>query len=281
MGILSIKTIGVDLYDMPLCAVNSDGDMLEKTNIHYILKDITTVALYNETLDEIIDSKKYWGDFELTQALLKYTINNFRLKLMKPRILISVPYDISKGRFGELYKRMIHECVTQAGGKEEYLIENIYCASLGAKLPIEEQTKTWTLYSNEWCTYLFMTYNGAIVLAETIEKSYNEINIEEIESTLKSMILKVPVSVSKLFPFLNLDRTEMYSLETNWLRPSEYKLYMIVPNSVKIKYGQWMKEYQLIYSDNYEKCIVEGLEYIIKEMNYIMKSKKKQKPRLE
>jgi methionine-rich copper-binding protein CopC len=275
MGILSIKTIGIDLYDMPLCAVNSDGDKLEKTNIHYILKDTSTVAMYDETIDEIIDHKKYWGDFELTQALLKFAINSLRPKLMKPRILISVPYDISKGRFGELYKRMIHECVIQAGGKEEYLIENIYCASLGAKLPTQEQTKLWTLYSNEWCTYLYMTYAGAIVMAETIEKPYNMINVEEIESTFKSMLLNVPANVSKLFKVLNLDRSEINNLETNWLKPSEKKLNMIVPDSMRFKHGQWMSDYQLIYSDNYEHCIVDGLGHMIKAVNYILKPKNK------
>ena len=59
------------MYDMPLKAASSDGGILEQTNINYILLDTPTVAKYDVTIDEIISSQKYWGDFELTNALLK------------------------------------------------------------------------------------------------------------------------------------------------------------------------------------------------------------------
>ncbi len=75
------------------------------------------------------------GDFEITEAMLRYFINKAHNKrtIVKPRIVICVPDGIT-----EVEKRAVRESVESAGAREVYLIEEPMAAAIGADLPVEE-----------------------------------------------------------------------------------------------------------------------------------------------
>jgi rod shape-determining protein MreB len=75
------------------------------------------------------------ADFEITEAMLRYFIRRAhnRRKLMRPRIVICVPFGIT-----EVEKRAVRESAEQAGAREVYLIEEPMAAAIGAGLPIAE-----------------------------------------------------------------------------------------------------------------------------------------------
>jgi rod shape-determining protein MreB len=75
------------------------------------------------------------ADFEITEAMLRYFIQRAhnRRKLMRPRIVICVPFGIT-----EVEKRAVRESAEQAGAREVYLIEEPMAAAIGAGLPIAE-----------------------------------------------------------------------------------------------------------------------------------------------
>jgi rod shape-determining protein MreB len=75
------------------------------------------------------------ADFEITEAMLRYFIARAhnRRKLMRPRIIICVPFGIT-----EVEKRAVRESAEQAGAREVYLIEEPMAAAIGAGLPIAE-----------------------------------------------------------------------------------------------------------------------------------------------
>ncbi len=75
------------------------------------------------------------ADFEITEAMLRHFIAraNSRRTLVKPRIIICVPFGIT-----EVEKRAVKESAEGAGAREVYLIEEPMAAAMGAGLPITE-----------------------------------------------------------------------------------------------------------------------------------------------
>ncbi len=76
------------------------------------------------------------ADFEITEAMLAYFIKkatNSRSTLVKPRIIICVPFGIT-----EVEKRAVKESAEGAGAREVFLIEEPMAAAIGAGLPITE-----------------------------------------------------------------------------------------------------------------------------------------------
>ena len=76
------------------------------------------------------------ADFEITEAMLSYFIRratNNRSTLVKPRIIICVPFGIT-----EVEKRAVKESAESAGAREVFLIEEPMAAAIGAGLPITE-----------------------------------------------------------------------------------------------------------------------------------------------
>jgi len=75
------------------------------------------------------------ADFEITEAMLRYFITRThnRRSLVKPRIIICVPFGIT-----EVEKRAVRESAESAGAREVYLIEEPMAAAIGAGLPITE-----------------------------------------------------------------------------------------------------------------------------------------------
>ncbi len=77
------------------------------------------------------------ADFDITERMLKYFIEKAhnRRTLVKPRIVISVPFGIT-----EVEKRAVRESAERAGAREVFLVEEPMVAAIGAGLPVTEPT---------------------------------------------------------------------------------------------------------------------------------------------
>lgn len=75
------------------------------------------------------------ADFEVTEAMLRYFIKKThnRRKLVRPRIIVAVPSDIT-----EVEKRAVKDSATHAGAREVFLIEEPMAAAIGVGLPVQE-----------------------------------------------------------------------------------------------------------------------------------------------
>jgi rod shape-determining protein MreB and related proteins len=75
------------------------------------------------------------ADFEVTEAMLRYFIAkaNKRKTLVRPRIMICVPYGITA-----VEKRAVRESAESAGARSVFLIQEPMAAAIGAGLPITE-----------------------------------------------------------------------------------------------------------------------------------------------
>ena len=75
------------------------------------------------------------ADFEITEAMIRYFIRKLhnRKKMVRPRIIIAVPSDIT-----EVEKRAVKDSATHAGAREVFLIEEPMAAAIGVGLPVQE-----------------------------------------------------------------------------------------------------------------------------------------------
>ncbi|MHC5021095.1 MAG: rod shape-determining protein MreB [Planctomycetota bacterium] len=76
------------------------------------------------------------ADFEITEAMLNYFIrkvHNNRRRLVKPRVIISVPSGIT-----QVEKRAVINSAERAGAREVFLIDEPMAAGIGVGLPIDQ-----------------------------------------------------------------------------------------------------------------------------------------------
>ena len=105
------------------------------------------------------------ADFEITEAMLEYFIKktNNRKTLVKPRIVICVPFGIT-----EVEKRAVRESAESAGAREVHLIEEPMAAAIGAGLPVTEATGNMVVDIGGGTTEVAVISLGGIVYSQSI-----------------------------------------------------------------------------------------------------------------
>lgn len=107
------------------------------------------------------------ADFEITGDMLKYFITKatkVRRSLIRPRILICVPYGIT-----QVEKRAVKESALSAGAREVYLIEEPMAAAIGANLPIAEPTGSMVVDIGGGTSGIAIISLGGIVYCKSIK----------------------------------------------------------------------------------------------------------------
>ena len=105
------------------------------------------------------------ADFETTGAMLRYFITKAhnRRKLVRPRIIICVPFGIT-----EVEKRAVKESAISAGARQVYLIEEPMAAAIGVGLPISEPTGNMIVDIGGGTTEVAVISLNGIVLSESV-----------------------------------------------------------------------------------------------------------------
>src|SRR4051795_12292671 len=105
------------------------------------------------------------ADFEITEAMLRYFIARAhdRRTLVKPRIIICVPFGITK-----IEKRAVKESAESAGAREVYLIEEPMAAAIGAGLPITEPSGNMVVDIGGGTTEVAVISLGGIVYSKSV-----------------------------------------------------------------------------------------------------------------
>ena len=105
------------------------------------------------------------ADFEIAEALLRYFIQRAhnRSKLLRPRIVISVPSGIT-----EVEKRAVRESALSASAREVYLLEEPMAAAIGAGLPITEPSGNMIIDIGGGTTEVAVISLAGIVYANSV-----------------------------------------------------------------------------------------------------------------
>ncbi len=105
------------------------------------------------------------ADFDITERMLKYFIEKAhnRRTLVKPRIVISVPFGIT-----EVEKRAVRESAERAGAREVFLVEEPMVAAIGAGLPVTEPTGNMVVDIGGGTTEVAVISLAGIVYSQSI-----------------------------------------------------------------------------------------------------------------
>ncbi|MBK6530642.1 MAG: rod shape-determining protein [Deltaproteobacteria bacterium] len=105
------------------------------------------------------------ADFAITEAMLKHFIEKAhnRRTLVKPRIVISVPFGIT-----EVEKRAVRESAERAGAREVFLVEEPMVAAIGAGLPVTEPTGNMVVDIGGGTTEVAVISLAGIVYSQSI-----------------------------------------------------------------------------------------------------------------
>ncbi|MBF0442479.1 MAG: rod shape-determining protein, partial [Oligoflexales bacterium] len=105
------------------------------------------------------------ADFETTEAMLRYFIKKAhnRRTLVKPRIIICVPYGIT-----EVEKRAVRESAESAGAREVFLIEEPMAAAIGSGIPVSEPSGNMIVDIGGGTTEVAVISLGGIVYSKSV-----------------------------------------------------------------------------------------------------------------
>jgi len=113
------------------------------------------------------------ADFEITEAMLRYFIKKIhnRRKMVRPRIIIAVPSDIT-----EVEKRAVKDSATHAGAREVFLIEEPMAAAIGVGLPVQEPAGNMIVDIGGGTTEVALISLAGIVFSRTVRVGGDEMD---------------------------------------------------------------------------------------------------------
>jgi rod shape-determining protein MreB len=113
------------------------------------------------------------ADFEITEAMLRYFIKKIhnRKKMVRPRIIIAVPSDIT-----EVEKRAVKDSATHAGAREVFLIEEPMAAAIGVGLPVQEPAGNMIVDVGGGTTEVALISLAGIVFSRTVRVGGDEMD---------------------------------------------------------------------------------------------------------
>ena len=113
------------------------------------------------------------ADFEITEAMLRYFIKKIhnRRKMVRPRIIIAVPSDIT-----EVEKRAVKDSATHAGAREVFLIEEPMAAAIGVGLPVQEPSGNMIVDIGGGTTEVALISLAGIVISRSVRVGGDEMD---------------------------------------------------------------------------------------------------------
>lgn len=115
------------------------------------------------------------ADFEITEVMLKYFINQLKVKgfLSKPKILICCPTNVTS-----VEQKAIREAAEKSGGKKVYLEEEPKVAAIGAGMDIFQPSGNMVIDIGGGTTDIAVLSMGDIVTSQSIKMAGDKFDSE-------------------------------------------------------------------------------------------------------
>lgn len=168
--------MGIDLgTSNTLVYIKGQGIVVNEPSVVCIKKDTNEILAVGEKASEMIGrtpvnimairpiKEGVITDFEVTQAMVSYFIQKASKGVVSPRIIIGVPYGITK-----VEKKAIEEAAIQAGGREVYILEEPMAAAIGANLNVNDPDGNMVVDIGGGTSEIAVVSLGGIVVARSL-----------------------------------------------------------------------------------------------------------------
>ncbi len=168
--------MGIDLGTAnTLVYIKGQGIVVDEPSVVAIREDNNEILAVGQRASEMVGrtpeniiaikpiSDGVISDFEATQAMISYFIQKGSKGMVSPRILIGVPYGITK-----VERKAIEEAAIQAGGREVYIIEEPMAAAIGAGLNVNDPEGNLIVDIGGGTSEIAVISLGGIVVANSI-----------------------------------------------------------------------------------------------------------------
>lgn len=168
--------MGIDLGTAnTLVYIKGQGIVVDEPSVVAIREDNNEILAVGERANEMVGrtpenivaikpiSDGVISDFEATQAMISYFIQKGSKSVVSPRIIIGVPYGITK-----VERKAIEEAAIQAGGREVYIIEEPMAAAIGAGLNVNDPEGNLIVDIGGGTSEIAVISLGGIVVANSI-----------------------------------------------------------------------------------------------------------------
>ena len=168
--------MGIDLGTAnTLVYIKGKGIVVDEPSVVAIREDNNEILAVGERANEMVGrtpenivaikpiSDGVISDFEATQAMISYFIQKGSKGVVSPRIIIGVPYGITK-----VERKAIEEAAIQAGGREVYIIEEPMAAAIGAGLNVNDPEGNLIVDIGGGTSEIAVISLGGIVVANSI-----------------------------------------------------------------------------------------------------------------
>lgn len=168
--------MGIDLgTSNTLVYIKGQGIVVNEPSVVCIKKDSNEILAIGDKANEMIGrtpenimairpiKEGVIIDFEVTQAMVSYFIQKASKGVVSPRIIIGVPYGITK-----VEKKAIEEAAIQAGGREVYVLEEPMAAAIGANLNVNDPDGNMVVDIGGGTSEIAVVSLGGIVVARSI-----------------------------------------------------------------------------------------------------------------
>ena len=266
--VVRTKCVGIDIFDNPLKAVEIKKGIYinESLENFYNLLDEKRKDL--ELQDMIINSK-YWENDKVVKAMFKYARKGLGSTLGQVDLYVALPHQYSTNIYNDTWKEKFLNSITASKWRSIHLISNYLCAAIDSGVLINDKNqesiyeKCIFVYSTKWNTYVGLVFAGGDFNVEIINAGYDDIKLDQINNSIINILDKLSNTLPEMFLNNRIPKGELEVLHRSWAVPVQNKIYMTVPNKLRQVLGEELGSYQLIYSQDYNMCILNGLSKIM------------------
>ncbi len=159
-----VKGLGVVINEPSVVAVNNKTDRVVAVGME-AKNMLGRTPQHIRTVRPIVDG--VISDYEITEEMLAYLIqkaNNMQKKVLRPRIVIGIPCEITN-----VETRAVYDAAIAAGASEVYIIEEPIAAAIGAGLNIHEAEGVMIVDSGGGTTDIAVLSLGGTVKSRSIK----------------------------------------------------------------------------------------------------------------
>ncbi len=176
--------MGIDLGTAnTLVYIKGQGIVLDEPSVVAVREDNNEILAIGERANDMVGRTPgnilaikpiedgVISDFEATQAMISYFIQKASKGVVSPKVIIAVPYGITK-----VEKKAIEEAAIQAGVREVYIIEEPMSAAIGAGLNVRDPEGNMIVDIGGGTSEIAVISLGGIVVANSIRIAGSEID---------------------------------------------------------------------------------------------------------